>query len=681
MKQTLQNFVRYKKAVPQLTRQCSNALLYHSNLLKTLLLFIMFSFFKLGFSQPPPLVVSVGATWNSTPPSGYEYGMLIYDNVTLVIDGITLLMEDNAMIELFKGAHIKLINGATITSRDPSSFTWYGIYMEGEPRWPQYDKDGVNQGVPDQTIKGSTSAFDGVLFEPQTSLIMNNSNISYAFRGVESYQGGTVRISNNSRFDNCITAVILRDYYNPQNWDANASYLMNSTFQWDDMTWMSGGVQGEMILLDHVSGVSIGGVTIENNLFVTECNRGQGIKAVNSGFSVTNGGDRFCTETTGMQCETVPCNAGAPTRSSISRFSTGILHTKTAPGEVRPYPLGVRFTDFTDNMNAIKVDNAEKTRIADNTFTSTASENDDWFLNEHDMGGTSPSCHGGNKIVDIYLYHARGTKIYNNNFTYDSYDDVTNMGANTRGIVHILSNGDDDFKNLIKKNTFANTKASASSTVTAAENVTGIEITGNQPETEILCNEFTNMGIDVNLSAGSGGIIKLDQKNVTRSKDAGNKFSSLLTGRKRFDNSSNPNINYYYSGLPGGDFDPQWTACLYLCCHINKSLGTTPAETQDCEISCVLFASSVHDVKYNSNNFKIIPQPAGDEFKMVLKDDYIKYLNYSIFDMQGKLILTKQINDDNDLIINSSGFSNGMYVILLNDAYNKGISQKLLIQH
>ncbi len=645
----------------------------------------MVSFLKLGFSQPPPLVVNMSGTWNSTPPSGYEYGILIYDDVTLIIDGITLEMEDNAMIELFKGAHLKLVNGATITSRDPSLFTWYGIYLEGEPRWPQYDKDGVNQGVPDQTIKGSTSAFDGVLFEPQTSLIMNNSNISYAFRGVESNQGGTVRISNDSRFDNCITAVILRDYYNPQNWEANASYLMNSTFQWDDLTWMSGGVQGEMILLDHVSGVSIGGVTIENNLSVTECNRGQGINAINSGFSVSNGGDRFCTETTGMQCETMLCNASGVTRSAINKFSTGILHTKTAPGEIRRYALGVRFTDFANNMNAIKVDNAENTRIADNTFTSEKVANDNWFLNEHDMFGTTPPCHGGDRIVDINFINAKGSKIYNNSFTYDSYDDVVNSGStNTRGIVHILSNGDDNFKNLIKTNVFGNTNGIPN---TAAEHVTGVEIVGNQPEMEILCNDFTNMGIDINLNAG-GATIKSVQKNIGPSpgfgnRDAANKFSSLQTGRIRLDNRGNLPITYYYRSAPfANDFDPEIISFLYTYWNIsiNNSAITAP-ETSVCEETCIKFATDIHDIIYNPNSFSIIPQPANYEFKMVLKDNNVKYMNYSIFDMQGKLIMTKQITDTNDLIINSSGFSNGMYVILLNDINNQCISQKLLIQH
>lgn len=634
--------------------------------------FFLLLFFICTYSYGQ-ITVSTTTTYSASnlPPGGYNLGITIPNGVTLTIDGsigagITLTMNSGSTIMVQAGGHLVVQGGAVITSNT----TWGGIVVAGTNNIEQFTT------FPDPSTTNSTAAFDGILNSNMASAIIKGSHIRKADIGVNSNDGGIVRISANSTFLDCDKAVRIANYHSVTQPDVNACYIMNSIFQWVNNNIYGFGYA--MITCEDVRGVDIGGVTIENiNGGGALCNRGNGIEAVNADISISRGGDVFCSETTGLECANFICNSNSTiTRNTFRYLSLAINSSSTMSGGGFPgsnnggKTLGVKYSDFYNNMVGIAIGGAMDCRIYNNTFTSSMSVIAGKFNTS--MGR---ECHGQTEIIDIQSKSSRSTNIYSNSFTYDSYDHSLD-----RGITHIDFSGTDDWQTFIKKNTFTNTAAHPN---VATDLVTGIKINGNNRGTQILCNSFTNMGTDVDLNGSTIFSVQKNEDQTGGFKSAGNSFSSLLLGRKRFDNTGNATINYHYD-FSNTQEDPVSSGSSLAAQSLTATGATANSEvSKDCEITCVRFLTAIEPINflYKNSTFSIIPQPANDEIKIVLNDKSTNYASYSIYDLQGKLVLSNQIDNHDKIIVNTANLGIGMYVIRLVGINNQSISQKLLIQH
>ena len=90
------------------------------------------------------------------------------------------------------------------------------------------------------------------------------------------------------------------------------------------------------------------------------------------------------------------------------------------------------------------------------------------------------------------------------------------------------------------------------------------------------------------------------------------------------------------------------------------------AEVEDYTIN-VLASLSVDE--FTLNNIRIYPNPTNSVLNIAVRDNNLPD-SYSIYNMLGQNVATRQITSNTDLSINSSGLSNGMYFVKItkNDA-------------
>jgi hypothetical protein len=242
--------------------------------------------------------------------------------------GITLTISSNDTVHMPKGGVIAVLPGGQLIvdhseiTNDCDQCMWQGIQARGQVSLPQYPSS--NQGW---------------------VIIRDSSTIQHAVTGVSnsdqgvvwSSDGGIVQCSN-SNFINNHEAVSLLTYdniYADHSLHPNLSYFSNCTFLLDNN--YKGNVTNlpmqYMAYLGYVEGVRFAGCQfINRDTFAINRGIGEGIRAVNSGFTV--GG--YCASMLG-------CSLSSTVHSRFCGFTNGIdIQNAISPG----LTVSIDYTNF-----------------------------------------------------------------------------------------------------------------------------------------------------------------------------------------------------------------------------------------------------------------------------------------------------------------------------------------------
>ena len=91
------------------------------------------------------------------------------------------------------------------------------------------------------------------------------------------------------------------------------------------------------------------------------------------------------------------------------------------------------------------------------------------------------------------------------------------------------------------------------------------------------------------------------------------------------------------------------------------------------------FQSNVNVNEEEETVFKIYPSPAQDYIQVVAEAQF-RGLSYSIFDIQGKLIHSGNMQNQGSTRIDVSQFSSGMYAIQISDSSKGIVAKKIFVK-
>ena len=551
------------------------------------------------------------------------------------------------------------VSSSTLTG---GTGTWEGIWVTGISTGLGLSKTVYEQYLifPDPNVLNDFSAWDGVLNVSQTKVILDDADIINANIGVYSLDGGIIR-TTGGEFLNCDVGIGITPYRSPSKPNVNACKMMSTTFKWNGNP--SGSTSGGIgIYMEEVSGVNIGGCTFTNLNTSNYCDRGIGIKSLstvtggNGGtdFGIAHSGNVWCKNTSELNCFD-NCYAGTPNpttgfRNVFNQLSKGIWH---APGLINTTYYAktiIKFCDFTNNIEDIKIEGGNYTLIQDNTFTS-----DRTTLNGIFGGITIPCYTSTTLLANIYTRYTYPVLVINNDFSY------TGTKMRHVSVNYPLSGG----KAKIRNNIFTN---SNSSTI-ASDEVDGLHFTGigTTKTIEIHCNEFNNLGKDIYVESGDLPDLWFSSEN----KAVKNKFSDVLTSRLRIDGGL---FKYYRGSSLPSLYNPE-----------NYSSGGIrygERDERNCDITCTELKddalASVFSLSKGNNSFTMFPNPAGRSATLSIANGYFKSIR--VIELDGKLI--KEMTTDKqkltDYEIDLSELSAGVYTIIAIDNKSNTIAQKLI---
>lgn len=447
------------------------------------------------------ITVNSNTSWSATspPPVGYKQGITIANGAKLSIVGLQgqnqLQINPNATIRIVEGSiiaestHFKMGKDAKIFLEKPCDAeltvtnceffsnnheTWEGIEigMSGCIVDVQFDLE----PTADNSGNCTKAEWAGVLSPTVSKVIANqckfqNARIALHSNGdIHTNTGGGIIRTRECTFLNCEKGIRIAGWNKAS---PNASFIMTCDFIWED-DLVFGKSDLAHVALENLgeSGVNIGGSHFLNTISGKHpaSNRGTGIHAINSDFSISKDGDKCCGERT--EC---PDNCfDAPKTSRRNEFELlgkGIKYQGGNDGKI----LACRYSDFKNCKKGIDVDNCLDGALGRNTFTIVKQDIDNFY-----PSGTSTNP----GIIDVHFNKSSGLRIYENTFT-----------ANLEYIVGVrLENPDQSQTSFVRRNTFSNpTQVLAS----CGPQVRAIDIYGKNDYLDITCNDFKNQVYDV----------------------------------------------------------------------------------------------------------------------------------------------------------------------------------------
>lgn len=449
------------------------------------------------------ITVNSNTSWSATspPPVGYKQGITIANGAKLSIVGLQgqnqLQINPNATIRIVEGSiiaestHFKMGKDAKIFLEKPCDAeltvtnceffsnnheTWEGIEigMSGCIVDVQFDLE----PTADNSGNCTKAEWAGVLSPTVSKVIANqckfqNARIALHSNGdIHTNTGGGVIRTRECTFLNCEKGIRIAGWNKAS---PNASFIMTCDFVWED-DLVFGKSDLAHVALENLgeSGVNIGGSHFLNTISGKHpaSNRGTGIHAINSDFSISKDGDKCCGERT--EC---PDNCfDAPKTSRRNEFELlgkGIKYQGGNDGKI----LACRYSDFKNCKKGIDVDDCLDGAVGRNTFTIVKQDIDNFY-----PSGTSTNP----GIIDVHFNKSSGLRIYENTFT-----------ANLEYIVGVrLENPDQSQTSFIRRNRF-------NSTLTlnrlCGPQVRAIDLYGNNNHLDITCNEFIEQVYDLHL--------------------------------------------------------------------------------------------------------------------------------------------------------------------------------------
>jgi hypothetical protein len=553
---------------------------------------------------------------------GVVDGITIAANVTVTMTGCTINFNSNKEVLLNPGS--KLILDNCIFQTSTSNITWKGIVANGNSGIEQYST------FPDPNFLNNPAKWKGVYNSSQTRIEVLNSTIKHAIVGIESINGSIVETSN-SVYRNNQKSIFIHNYYSNSTPKVNASLIMDCDFEWDDNAPSSFSIINHVeVHLQEIGAFRLGGSNFINDWFTspsapnTDDGRGEGVRISDASLIISKSGSFFCEDDDGCIDN---CGSGSA-GNTFEGYSCCIKFIENTPND---NALIARNCIFTNFLSGVYTENGNTSVLIQNIFNNSSN-----FIDDNFATGVNPKPYSmGYPPNNIYTLNSKLPVIIKNEFNLD------NVHKGTMVAVHNPTNG----KTEIKKNKFTTTSSGSNQT---HQNF-GIILDGSNTGIEVHCNEFVEMGVDVQLESGStttnlGTGVNLPGTNI---------WSSFITNRYNIFNNGGSPINYHHdideSGMVNGSL-PGTSVTKFLESQ-NSSI---------CNFDCNDYRSFLLRVNVISVgfDFKIFPNPCIDEVNISSKTIIERYEVYSL---SGKLI--KSGDFKNDMTIDLNDVNSGLLCI------------------
>lgn len=666
-----------------------------------------------------PVTITSSTTWdvanhpsNLLPNYDYREGITITNGVTLTITGLTNLQMNSNSIILVSNGYLVITNSIismgdyslirltgilntphslTLTNSQlkPTGTNWAGIELLQTYWHGTSPKQYITYPTIDPNGNCSNSQWTGVILPTIGEVNLENSEIYDAEIGINCapntyYGGGVVRV-RNSKFYNCKKGIRISDFFDGDY--PNASYIMSSDFEWNDnITFPTSNIAHIELEKLSTGAINIGGCNFYNyNSSINNANeRGIGINAIKSNFSISRDGDKCCVSQDGKcpdNCFTNPLitqrgNKFINLGYGIKFFgsNTGILAEKAA----------CRFSEFTNCANSIYIENALDVVVSDNKFEIISATYDDFF----------PSTFLNNiEIFDNTFINSSGLRIFDNEYKHDIEFIVSIKSANP----------DQSQTSFIRKNSFINNFGISQLCGPA---IIAINLYGNNNHLDITCNTFIDQVYDikVNEDATLDDIPNMEV-NSTNKKNSRNIFSVLPActsspgypcdeqtngcSSNIFNETSSTEVNlrinaqnfdgmrFHYLSHPNITYNHPTPKCSHP--NINNS------DCVDCETSCdklgIVKTSSLKAYQFFINDFfSIYPNPTDNLFTIeLINNKWALRPILKIYDIQGKLIYDVIIYDKLITInLQDLKIKSGVYCVVIQTASKTAFNKIIL---
>jgi hypothetical protein len=627
------------------------------------------TFLSATLSGQNPILVNGGLggihIWTS-PPTNYEEGIHLTNNVKLTISGNTWAFNENAKIEVDAGCQLTIDNSAVLTDNNNNN-KWLGIEANGD-----YSKDQfIPGGKPNNNIKkgnaGASAAWEGSL-EPDQAQVFINANclIINAECGVRANLGAIIRATGATFLNNQVGIHVFK-YKSFGHPEINASYMMECKFIWDYLNPNFNNSELKGIHLQVVRGVNIGGCEFTNN-FTSRSNyteRSVGILCDYSTMHASKSGNMWCDDDDGCPDN---CYNSNSKNNFFNYLYSGITITSGSY-----IPVAIRNSNFTNCKTGIEIANGWGCVITKCNFTATVLTMEDKFTN-----WTIDNA----ELRHIRSVNSTGLTIYDNDFNYNSI----NIHS-----IHVEDVGID--RSRVTKNRINNTQNNTN----YYSNVFGLTVHGDCRGLEANCNTFTSQGVDIYIAAGASCYNTFSiPNNGTGPVILSPEGQGLSNNFSAYNPVDRYRILIAYTAGPG--YLPSSAGFLGSTRYIHKngagSIQVPPtikgkfpdplsedyfalaiSSAATCDLTCSQL-SSVE--KYQKHNLiKIYPNPTIDGKVKIELENHLFLETMIIYNALGQKLDEIQINEMSK-IIDLEIQDKGIYFVRITDKSNRIMTEKLI---
>jgi hypothetical protein len=350
------------------------------------------------------------------------------------------------------GAKVKFTNCTLKNITECGPKMWKGIEVRGNSTQNQLTTS--NQGY---LIVNTGTVIENAITGIQAATIDANGNeITTGRGGIIQIEGGTIR--------NCQRGVYFPPYQNMNGSQevSNVSHIYRAVLTTTSTLLNSGLTPATHIDMSGVRGIDIKGCTFSNTAtgIYSPLNRGKGITAVNSSFTVVP----FCTS------QTSPCPTGNTVRNTFTNLYYGIFATGTSTTPKH----SVNKADFTNCWYGAFSSAINYVEYTENKFDNAGTP------------GNAPLT--PNVKYGLYLQNSTAYKIEENEFKATAAGSMPTQGTNLG--LYITNSGRDN--NLVYNNTFNKlyVGATAHGSNRSSTGATGLVFK---------CNDFTMCPFDISV--------------------------------------------------------------------------------------------------------------------------------------------------------------------------------------
>ncbi|NUM32875.1 MAG: T9SS type A sorting domain-containing protein, partial [Bacteroidetes bacterium] len=665
-----------------------------------------------------PVTISITTTWNSstTLPTGpapapdYREGISIINGAELTIDGLTnFQLNDNTLISVTNG-YLKIINNSIIamglnsyielsgilgtphsliilnSEIKPKGLNWKGIILKQTFWHGTHEQQYSTYPSIDPSGNCTNSMWTGILYNNIGEVILENAKIYDAEIGIDcsptfNQRGGVVRV-RDSKFINCKKGIRLAYFYDGDY--PNASFIMTTDFEWNDNISFS---LNELIHIElenlYTGKLNIGGCNFYNynSTLNYSPERGIGINAIKSEFSISKDGDKCCVNQDGKCPDNCFTNPLITQRGNkFKNLGYGIKFDGYNYG-ARAEKIACRYSEFSNCANSIFIENARDVVISDNYFIVNSNDFDDFFPNTF-LNNT--------EVFDITFKNSSGVRIFDNEFTHDlEYID---------GIKS--DNPDLSQTSFIRKNKFYNTLGLGP---LCGPHIIAIDLYGNNNHLDITCNNFIDQVYDIKVNEDA----TLDDvpnmaDHLSNEELAENAYSSLPPET----NPSIPDFQHLTLGCASNIYNetstiavghrkitssPSYNMRFHPFSHPNikpylkEVVQSTWSGSNcvDCSTNCDKLAIKKVQASINyimdKGLFVLYPNPSNGQITIKLKNVIgCKNAIFKIIDLQGRTIYEDKIqNTETTLNLAQLEINEGIYTVMIHSP-SMSACQKLI---
>ncbi len=516
---------------------------------------------------------------------------------------------------------------------------WPGIVVKGDAT-----KDALSSIQGMVMIDGSSG----------TVLIQN------AKTAITSENGGRITCTKGI-FRNCSTAIELKPYLSPSDNEVSGSNFTETTFEVNDhisryftndnmyMHYNHDFHDVILVKMTRVRGVDFAGCKFLNNdlhIYAVGHNntRGTGIKSIESSYALHKNGLGTMNSQTGC-----PEFAGS-IQCEFQNLSFGIDATVASGTSVRN-EIGIQQTIFTNIHDAVSTNAIDNLKIFGSTFS-------------YDIANAKfPPGVPGSHMHFINTSQNHQNIIFDNTLT-SNEPTGTFVSIFCSSLTHEFSK--------VQKNHFFGTSIAPSDAI-------GVEVNGNNLQTDIKCNDFYQR---FNACILNRGVLKTQGSSLL---SAGNRFitdaypACTIDPEQHLKNDFGAGaFTYFYKSAILNE-EPTCATSTIITTDIGL-LGISPNDVNQesaklCELNCLGRGLSVRTPEQKSM-LKIYPNPANTKFTIEV---LTPVGTLKLYDAIGKLVWTQYI-ESTFTEVDVSQYPKGIYQVVLEQKGIINTAQKLIVK-